>query len=251
MSGGLDKAGGVGGVGRVAGACAIELAGEQVLLLPQKALYWPRMRLLAVADIHFGKAASFRALGVPVPRGTTAENLALLDLLLAAHEVEHVVFLGDFLHARAAHAPATLAALAHWRARWQAERPALRLTLVRGNHDLHAGDPPPQLGIEVVSEPYALTPFTFCHHPAPVPANSAGPGSAGYVLAGHVHPVFHLAARGDALRLPCFVIGERGAVLPSFGAFTGGHAVRPANDERLFLVAGDMVLAHAKFTSGR
>eukprot|EP01034_Spumella_vulgaris_P045749 gene45749-57006_t len=65
-----------------------------------------------------GRACAFRAQGVPVPRGTTTENLALLDLLLGAHDVEHVVFLGDFLHARAAHAPATLAVLAQWRARW-------------------------------------------------------------------------------------------------------------------------------------
>ena len=28
---------------------------------------------------------------------------------MAAHEVAHIVFLGDFLHARAAHASATLA----------------------------------------------------------------------------------------------------------------------------------------------
>jgi uncharacterized protein len=230
----------------IAGACATELAGEQVLLLAQKALYWPRQRLLAVADIHFGKAASFRALGVPVPRGTTAENLALLDQLLHAFDVDHVVFLGDFLHARAAHAPATLALLTQWRARWQAERPALRLTLVRGNHDLHAGDPPPALGIAAVGEPYLLAPFAFCHHP-----DLAGAAGAHYVLAGHVHPVFHLVARRDALRLPCFLLGAQRAVLPSFGAFTGGHAVRPEVGERLYLVAGDVVLAHANLTVGR
>ncbi|MNR61020.1 hypothetical protein D3C85_1826420 [compost metagenome] len=71
------------------------------------------------------------------------------------------------------------------------------------------------------------------------------------MLAGHQHPVFRLATRGDALRLPCFVIGEQRAILPSFGAFTGGHAVQPAARERLFLVAGDVVLAHANLTAGR
>ncbi|HWW70845.1 MAG TPA: hypothetical protein VN089_12960, partial [Duganella sp.] len=64
------------------GTLAIGLAGEQVLLLPEKALYWPREKMLIVADIHFGKAASFRALGVPVPGGTTADNLRALDGLL-------------------------------------------------------------------------------------------------------------------------------------------------------------------------
>ena len=54
----------------------VQVAGESLLLLPEKAIYWPRERMLIIADIHFGKAAAFRSLGVPVPRGTTSENLA-------------------------------------------------------------------------------------------------------------------------------------------------------------------------------
>ncbi|MFM9434096.1 uncharacterized protein ACFDR9_001145 [Janthinobacterium sp. CG_23.3] len=212
-------------------AYALSLAGESVLLLPQKALYWPRRKTLLVADIHFGKASAFRAQGVPVPRGTTSANLAALDELLALHPVERIVFLGDFLHARAAHAPATLAAMLAWRGRHR----KLALTLVRGNHDRHAGDPSALLGIEMVDEPWQLGPFSLCHHP-----DLAAPG---YVLAGHVHPVFRLAAGRDALRLPCFLVGAARAVLPSFGAFTGGFAVAPAAGERLFLVAGEAVLA--------
>ena len=202
-----------------------------MLLLPQHALYWPAQRMLVVADIHFGKAASFRALGVPVPAGTTTQNLSVLDAMLAAHAVDHILFLGDFLHARAAHASATLAAIRRWRDR----HPALRLTLVRGNHDDRAGDPPADLAIAVVDEPYVMAPFAFCHHPQ----HSA----LGHVVAGHVHPVYRLASRGDGLRLPCFVVGEHCSLLPSFGAFTGGHAVAHADGERLFVVADDSVFA--------
>jgi hypothetical protein len=50
----------------------LQVAGEELLLLPQKAVYWPRAQMLIVADIHFGKAASFRALGVPVPAAPPA-----------------------------------------------------------------------------------------------------------------------------------------------------------------------------------
>jgi metallophosphoesterase superfamily enzyme len=46
-----------------------------LLLLPEKAVFWPAQGMLIIADIHFGKAASFRAQGIPVPRGTTTENL--------------------------------------------------------------------------------------------------------------------------------------------------------------------------------
>ncbi|MGF6273925.1 DNA ligase-associated metallophosphoesterase [Massilia sp. UYP11] len=209
----------------------VEVAGESLLLLPEKAIYWPGEEMLIIADIHFGKAAAFRSLGVPVPRGTTSENLAGLDALVAAHGARQVAFLGDFLHARAAHASSTQLAMLAWRQR----HPDLALMLVRGNHDLHAGDPAAALGIAMVDEPHAIGPFAFCHHP--------GVDAPGYGLAGHVHPVYVLATRFDALRLPCFVVGEQGLILPSFGAFTGGHAVRPGPGERIYVTSGDAVHA--------
>lgn len=213
------------------GKVAVEVAGEELLLLPEKAVYWPARRMLVIADIHFGKAASFRALGVPVPRGTTTENLSALDALVAAHGARQVVFLGDFLHARAAHASSTQTAMLAWRA----TRPALDLLLVRGNHDKHAGDPAAALGIELVDEPHAVQPFAFCHHP--------DLETPGYALAGHVHPAWVLATRFDALRLPCFVVGRRRMILPSFGSFTGGHVVRREAGDAIYVTSGEAVHA--------
>jgi DNA ligase-associated metallophosphoesterase len=210
-------------------ALTVGVAGEELLLLPEKAVYWPAEQTLIIADIHFGKAASFRALGVPVPRGTTSENLAGLDALVAAHGARKVVFLGDFLHARAAHASSTQLAMLAWRQR----HPDLALMLVRGNHDLHAGDPAAALGIELVDEPHQVGPFAFCHHPdIDTPA---------YVLAGHVHPVYVLATRFDALRLPCFVVGRERMILPSFGSFTGGYAVKAEAGDSIYVTSGDAV----------
>ncbi|HEY4317584.1 MAG TPA: ligase-associated DNA damage response endonuclease PdeM [Herbaspirillum sp.] len=210
---------------------SISVGGARLTLLPQRALFWRRRHMLIVADIHFGKAAAFRAKGIPVPRGTTQHNLDALDALIAGHGVRHIAFLGDFLHARQAHAPATLAALQRWRER----HPRLKLTLVRGNHDRHAGDPPPSLGMAVVDEPWQVGGLALCHHPQA--------SSAGYVLAGHVHPVLRLSVGRESLRLPCFVFGGEGAILPAFGAFTGGHAVDPQAGERVFVAADDAVFA--------
>jgi DNA ligase-associated metallophosphoesterase len=208
----------------------ITLAGERLLLLPQRALFWPAKRMLVIADIHFGKATSFRAGGIPVPSGTTTENLRALDTLIDQWQPTQILFLGDFLHARHAHAAATMAVIAAWRMR----RAGLELVLVRGNHDRHAGDPPAVLDMQVVDEPWATGPFLFAHHPEPQPH--------GYVLAGHVHPVYRLATRGDALRLPCFLFGATTGMLPSFGAFTGGHPVIPGPGDRLFVAADDQVI---------
>jgi DNA ligase-associated metallophosphoesterase len=213
----------------IPGAVSVELGGERLILLPQKAAFWPRERMLIIADIHFGKAAAFRSWGIPVPEGTTTENLDALDTLIDLTGANHILFLGDFLHARAAHAASTQTAMLAWRLR----RCELILTLVRGNHDKHAGDPAVQLGIDLVDEPYTVGPYAFCHHP-----DIEAPG---YVLAGHVHPVYVLATRSDALRLPCFIAGPQRMILPSFGAFTGGHALRPEPGERVWVSSGEAV----------
>lgn len=208
----------------------LTVGGQLLMLLPEKAALLPESRTLLVADAHIGKAASFRKLGVPVPQGTTTETLAALTALVARLDVRRIVFLGDFLHSAHAHAPATLAAVA----RWRAAHPDVELTLIRGNHDDHAGDPPAHLRIEAVDEPLAFGGLRLCHHP--------GPRAEGYVLGGHLHPCVNLSGRAyDHLRLPCFWFGAGVGVLPAFGAFTGMHAIRPSVGDRVFAVTEEEV----------
>jgi DNA ligase-associated metallophosphoesterase len=209
---------------------AVQWAGEALLLLPERAVWWPARRTLFLADLHLGKAATYRALGQPVPGGTTQENLARLDALVVAHAPLQIVFLGDFLHA--AQARTVLATVAAWRAR-HAE---IAMTLVRGNHDSRAGDPPEALRIDVVEEPYLLGPFACCHHPQAHATH--------FVLAGHLHPACKLHGPGrDSVRLPCFVSDAQQAVLPAFGEFTGGWLMEPAPGRRFHAVGGKAVWA--------
>ena len=218
----------------------IRLAGEDALLHPSGALCLPARRTLLVADAHFGKAVSFRKLGVPVPRGTTSETLDRIDAALAATGATRIVFLGDFLHSVRSHAAGTLGALAAWRER----HASLELVLVRGNHDDRAGDPPAALRFEVVDEPLRVGPFALCHHPRPVPGH--------YVVAGHWHPCISVKGRAfERLRLPCFWMGDDTGqlpqqavgILPAFGAFTGMHRIEPRAGDRIFPVAEDVVRA--------
>jgi DNA ligase-associated metallophosphoesterase len=209
----------------------IKVAGEDLTLLAERALCWPSQRTLFVADPHFGKAATFRALGVPVPRGTTAGTLERLTAVLARTTPRHLVFLGDFLHAAEGRDAETLRVLNEWR-RKNAD---IEMTLVRGNHDAKAGDPPRELEIRCVTAPHAMAPFTLDHHPRASPH--------GYVLCGHIHPAVTLTGRGrQHTRLPCFWFGEHIAVLPAFGEFTGVAEVDVAPSDRVFVVSDDAVI---------
>ncbi len=228
---------------------ATQVWGETLWLLPERAVYWPRAGALIVADVHFGKAAAFRAGGIAVPGGTTAAILARLSAVLDRTAATRLLILGDLLHARAGRAPRTLVAVTAWRA----ARPDLAITLVRGNHDNRAGDPPEDWGVECLDAPVVEAPFVWLHEP---PSRSAGcqpalqaeeagvqPALQGYPVAGHVHPAVALGGNGRGLTLPCFYFGRDYALLPAFGEFTGTAVIRPRSGERVFVLAGDEIIA--------
>jgi uncharacterized protein len=202
-------------------------------LLPERAVWRESSRSLFVADVHIGKAAAFRAAGLPAPAGTTRENLARLDALIAALNPRTLVVLGDLFHARAAYRDASLGEVAAWRGR----HAGLAIRLVAGNHDLGAGPPPAELGLEVVDEPHGFDGLVCRHRPI----DEAGEGAP--ILAGHVHPATRLYGPGhDRLRLPCYVLRGRQLVLPAFGEFTGSAMASADAETALCVVAGDRLL---------
>ncbi len=217
-----------------------QVAGHALRLLPSGAALHQASGTLLVADAHLGKSVSYRALGMPVPALACEGTFAKLSQDLTTSRARAIVFLGDFLHAARAQTPALLHSLHQWRAR----HADVGMTLVRGNHDERAGDPPAELRIDVVNEPFALhtdaqqLPLALCHHPEPVPGH--------YVLAGHWHPCVrvHAAAR-QSLRLACFWFGDEVhhpvGVLPAYGEFTGKHPIDKRSGDRVFAIAGTSV----------
>lgn len=211
---------------------AVEIAGERVILLAERAAYWERAGTLLVADPHFGKAAAFRAAGVPVPRGTTTGSLARLDAALARTAARRIVFLGDFLHAREGREAETTRVVGEWRSR----NANVDMVLVRGNHDVRAGDPGPEIDIACVDGPVLESPFVFAHKPAT--------SDTGYVVCGHLHPAARLTGPGrESTRLPCFWVRRGMMVLPAFGEFTGVAAIETSREDRVWVVADGAVLA--------
>ena len=215
----------------VAHDARIDIAGESVHLMADRTLFWRRASTLFVADAHFGKAATFRAGGIFVPRGTSTDALARLDDALARTNATRLVFLGDLLHAREGRSPETLRVVAEWRT----SHAALDVVLVRGNHDRSAGDPPESLCIACADAPMVEGPFAFAHHPTELDGH--------YVLAGHVHPAVRLSGPGRQHEcLPCFWVRRHVAVLPAFGDFTGSAIVEPIEGDRLFAIAVGTVI---------
>jgi DNA ligase-associated metallophosphoesterase len=219
------------GGGRFARSVDFEFGGTAWRALPQRAALWLARRWLVVADAHFGKAATFRARGVPVPQGTTQANLARLTALIEATQPMRLVFLGDLLHAREAQRADTMREFAQWRA----QHGHLPITLVEGNHDRHAGAPPAALDIDVVADPWPAYGIAFCHQPRRSDGLDA--------VVGHIHPCVRLhGAANDTVRLPCFWLRPGLLTLPAFGEFTGGAPIEREAGDRVLAVADDRLI---------
>ena len=194
----------------------VTVAGITLLADLSGALVWEEQKLLVVADLHLEKGSSFAARGVLLPPYDTVATLGRLAAVIARHDPRMVIALGDSFHDREAHArlsetdrDALTALQAHRDWIW-----------ISGNHDPVL---PSDLGGLVASE-VAIGEVTFRHEPT---------GACGEV-AGHLHPKARVATRGGGLERRCFVCDGARAVMPAFGAYSGGLSIRDAAFARIF-----------------
>jgi uncharacterized protein len=217
------------------GALATTIRTIPCWLLPDRAVFFQISKTLLVADVHIGKAATFRSLGVPVPSGTTRSNLARLSLLLEQTCASTLYILGDFFHGPVANQAGIVDELKHWRDLHQ----GVQIVLIGGNHDAKSGPIQNEIGVMFEAAPFTLAldqgiGFRLLHEPETTPSDD-------FSFAGHWHPVQRLKGRVDSTRLPCFWQQSNQLILPAFGEFTGGHPVQWEPGQHVFVTDSQSV----------
>jgi DNA ligase-associated metallophosphoesterase len=208
------------------------VVGEELFLLPEKAIFWPGRRILLIADLHLGKSTHFRKRGVNVPLQVLHEDLSRLTRLIQSFDPERVIFLGDLFHS---HKNSEWEVFGEWTLSYP-----LKWELIKGNHDLLSFDAYDTYNIRVQEAGLILPPFTLTHFP---PLQETDFTSELYYLSGHIHPAVQLSgAAYQSLRLPCFIFGKKNGILPAFGRFTGTEIITPRKPDRIFVIAKDHVL---------
>ena len=207
---------------QTARASAFDIAGVTLVADLSGALFWEEQRLLVVSDLHLEKGSSFAARGVLLPPYDTAATLSRLAAVIARHDPRRVIALGDSFHDRSAHerlAAADRDAIAALQARrdW---------IWISGNHDPAL---PSDLGGVIASE-VAVGPLLFRHEPT---------GAFGEI-AGHLHPKARVPTRGRTMERRCFASDGERAVMPAFGAYTGGLSIRDVVFAKIFGTPGFM-----------
>lgn len=208
---------------------SLSIAGEELWLLAEKAIYWPAQRSLLIADTHFGKVSHFRKHGIRVPTDAAKENLQKLEHLLYSTQAQKVYFLGDLFHSEMNQ---------EWLAFKQviALFPSTEFHLVGGNHDILDQASYYKARLELHPKPLRIGPFILSHEPLEGDFE-------GFNLCGHIHPGVRLKGQGrQVLKLACYFFDERQGILPAFGTFTGTHALTVKEGHRVFVVLEGKVI---------
>lgn len=189
----------------------IVLAGETLELLAERALWWPRFGLLALSDLHLGKAESLQREGVPVPAEAGASDLARLGKLIDELRPQEVLILGDFIHQRTSWTASLKSALHSF---FMSHR-NLDWGLILGNHERGSEAELRDFPLAITTDDVKRESLIFTH--------GHRPQASGFYVAGHAHPVITLRDGPLRMRFPCFELRRSGLVLPSFGTWTGGQ----------------------------
>jgi DNA ligase-associated metallophosphoesterase len=229
----------------VTAAAEAPAAAAEIVLVPGRAAFLPATATLLVADLHLGKAATFRSQGIPVPEGSAQKDLARLALLVAATRARRLIVLGDLFHAKSGCTEHVFAEFTAARERFA----DTEVMLVAGNHDRSVGRLPPGLGIDSLLRTHDEPPFHFVHEPGtPLPEPDR---DEPFTIAGHLHPTIAVASpSGDRLTDRCFVAEPGLLLLPAFGSFTGGHRVTPTDHSRVWIARDDGVAEVTRLVQG-
>ncbi|MEQ9466334.1 MAG: ligase-associated DNA damage response endonuclease PdeM [Ekhidna sp.] len=201
----------------------IEIKGERLTLLPERAVYWSDKNLLILSDLHLGKAGHFRKHGVPISRNIHLTDLQILESLIQRFKPHKVILLGDLFHSFENN---------EWQdfLRFMEVYDFVKFTLVEGNHDI-ISEYPKELKVVIQLN---IPPFSFTH---------IKEDSGYYNLSGHIHPGVQMKGRGrQSMTIPCFTFKDDHGILPAFGQFTGIKKIRPQKEDRVFGVVSEGVI---------
>lgn len=188
------------------------IADETLILTPERGVFWERGRVLFITDMHWG--------GVQMTSAMLAEDLRRLSALIARFETKRLIILGDLIDNDGRDNAPMIETISQWRHRQR----TLPISLIRGDQERKAGDPPLDLNIDVVDGPTPGPYFVLSHEPHQL--------ETGYALAGHLHPAQVI----DGHKVPCYRFGKRCLTLPAFGSGVDHQIFDPDPDDEVLVV---------------
>src|SRR5688572_10553174 len=240
------------------------------ILSPERVLYWEDRKTLIIADLHAGKTGHFRKSGIAIPQKVFREDLQRLLTQVFFFKAEELIIVGDFSHSKSNQELDLFV-------RWRHDLSSLKISLVKGNHDILQDKWYEEAQIEISDWELGIENFLFRHDLLKTgkenkqlaignrqqaignrqqaignrqlaidnkqKAKDHMQTESRYIFTGHIHP--GISIRGlakQSLHFPCFYFTDNYCVLPAFSRFTGTHSVHPQKGENVFAIVENQIL---------
>ena len=229
------------------GSCRIEVSGEHLELLGERAIWWCQRKILFVTDLHLGQTAPTRQGGLPGSTQKGCDILLRLKKLVSKYRPSECIILGDLIDAKASFNERVQVALSEF----FAEVATCRWRLIKGNHDRHTKQWPAHWPLMIEGEKFFLPPFRLLHYPPGLPEAAErlelnldlNLADTGFFLAGHLHPAWRDDANKHAgEKSACYWLTSQGLVLPAFGTYAKTQSIARQQGDRVFVIAANKVI---------
>lgn len=202
----------------------IQVEGQNLILLQERAVYWQEQNTLLIADLHAGKATHFRNNGIPLSSDHLLKDFNAILSAIKRLSASKLIFLGDLYHTTSNIENELIDS-------WLGEL-TIDVELIIGNHDIHS------IHTSKLAHrmPYVLDNILLSHEPQE---------SKYFNIYGHLHPTFSLTGKGrQHLKFPCFYHGKKHLVLPAFGSVNGGKTYKKlVSKSDVYLVSSEGIIA--------
>ncbi|MDO8647492.1 MAG: metallophosphoesterase [Candidatus Diapherotrites archaeon] len=198
------------------------------------ALWLPKLKLLAIADLHLGMEFEFQKKGVLLPNFNFKETIERTNAIFAEIErkrkqrLETIVICGDLKHEFGTINEQEWKEVLEFLRLLQ--KHCKRVVLLKGNHDNVLGPLAFWESLEVQESFFIKRERMLFLHGDKIPKKeNAEFKKAKIVIIGHEHPAITIREGAKAEKFKCFLKGKFGKkaliVLPSFNSFSEGSDV--------------------------
>lgn len=205
------------------------LCNQKVLILTnQRVMYWKAQESLILSDLHIGKAAHFQKSGIPIPSSILEQDLDRLAQLIHHFNAKKMIIVGDLFHAE------YNKDLEDFK-QWLSNFGALKLVLIKGNHDRLKQANYDDFNIEVYHPSLEIEGLQFVH-------DNIELSNDYFTISGHTHPGVLLKGKGrQRIKLPCFQVTKNQLILPAFSLFTGLNTKSPPKNCKNYGFTNDAI----------
>ena len=194
----------------------INFANQELILLKDGAIFWPKTESIILGDLHLEKGSFFAMKGNFLPPYDSIDTLRKLSDIAKKNRVNKIFLLGDIFHDKSGierlekNAKELFSNICR----------SYDIKWILGNHDGNTAF------TKQIFNKYTFKNISFVHK---------AEFTDEFEISGHFHPKVSYSYKTKRLSNPCFLINDKKIIMPAFGSYAGGLDIKSEVIQKLLV----------------